>query len=177
MHPLLRHPPDRQPARRASDFGDFELYLDWKIQGAGDSGVFPRNMPQVQIWDPAGGGNGNVVGSGGLDNNGPEDIPPKKKADKPVGEWNTFYIKMVGDRIWVEASIASHRTSCRFGPSKNSRPEGFHGLSQALLQAASGVPPGAPQSLQSMRRNAEHLRAVRKIDPGATWIGSKPRCG
>ena len=64
-------------------FGDFELYLDWKIPKGGDSGIFPRNMPQVQIWDPAG-GKRNVVGSGGLDNNGP-DIPPKKKADNPVG--------------------------------------------------------------------------------------------
>lgn len=81
-------------------FGDFELYLDWKIPKGGDSGVFPRNMPQVQIWDPAG-GKRNVVGSGGLDNNGP-DIPPTKKADRPVGEWNTFYIKMVGDKIWVK---------------------------------------------------------------------------
>lgn len=81
-------------------FGDFELYLDWKIPEGGDSGVFPRNMPQVQIWDPDG-GKRNFVGSGGLDNNGP-DIPPMKKADKPVGEWNTFYIKMVGDTIWVK---------------------------------------------------------------------------
>ena len=81
-------------------FGDFELYVDWKIPKGGDSGIFPRNMPQVQIWDPAG-GKRNVVGSGGLDNNGPN-IPPRKKADKPVGEWNTFYIKMVGDTIWVQ---------------------------------------------------------------------------
>jgi hypothetical protein len=81
-------------------FGDFELYLDWKIPKGGDSGVFPRNMPQVQIWDPAG-GERNVVGSGGLDNNGPN-IPPSKKADNPVGQWNTFYIKMVGPKIWVK---------------------------------------------------------------------------
>jgi hypothetical protein len=81
-------------------FGDFEMYVDWKIPKRGDSGIFPRNMPQVQIWDPEG-GERNVVGSGGLDNNGPN-IPPAKKADKPVGEWNTFYIKMVGDTVWVE---------------------------------------------------------------------------
>jgi len=81
-------------------FGNFEMVVDWKIPKGGDSGVFPRNMPQVQIWDPAG-GKRNVVGSGGLDNNGP-DIPPKKKADNPVGEWNTFYIRMVGDRITVK---------------------------------------------------------------------------
>lgn len=80
-------------------FGDFELLVDWKIPRGGDSGIFPRNMPQVQIWDPAG-GKRNVVGSGGLDNNGP-DLPPKTKADRPVGEWNTFWIRMVGDTIWV----------------------------------------------------------------------------
>ncbi|QDU93936.1 3-keto-disaccharide hydrolase [Lignipirellula cremea] len=85
-------------------FGDFELYLDWKIPPGGDSGVFPRNMPQVQIWDPAG-GKRNVVGSGGLDNNSPDKnhphLAPTHKADKPVGEWNTFAIKMVGDKVWV----------------------------------------------------------------------------
>jgi len=81
-------------------FGDFELYVDWKIPQGGDSGIFPRNMPQVQIWDPAG-GKRNAVGSGGLDNNGPN-IPPKVKADNPVGEWNTFYIKMIGENIWVK---------------------------------------------------------------------------
>lgn len=80
-------------------FGDFELLVDWKIPKGGDSGVFPRNMPQVQIWDPADGGR-NVVGSGGLDNNGPN-LPPLQKADRPVGTWNTFRIRMVGDAVWV----------------------------------------------------------------------------
>ncbi|MEX1094765.1 MAG: DUF1080 domain-containing protein [Planctomycetales bacterium] len=81
-------------------FGDFEMWVDWKIPKGGDSGVFPRNMPQIQIWDPARGGR-NAAGSGGLDNNGP-DVPPTKLADKPIGEWNTFYIKMVGDKVWVK---------------------------------------------------------------------------
>jgi hypothetical protein len=27
---------------------------------------------------------------------------PKKKADKPRGEWNTFEITLKGDRLWVK---------------------------------------------------------------------------
>lgn len=29
-------------------------------------------------------------------------VTPKKKADRPQGEWNTFEIKMQGDRLWVK---------------------------------------------------------------------------
>jgi len=77
-------------------FGDFELYLDWKITAKGDSGIFLRSMPQVQIWDPVQW----KIGSGGLYNN-KKPIPPLKIADKPAGEWNTFHIKMVGDKVTI----------------------------------------------------------------------------
>lgn len=77
-------------------FGDFELILDWKIGPKGDSGIFPRNIPQVQIWDPHHQG----VGSGGLHNNNPR-VDPITTADKPVGEWNKMRIRMVGDSVWV----------------------------------------------------------------------------
>jgi hypothetical protein len=83
------------------DYGDFELYVDWKILKDGDSGIYLRGSPQVQIWDPdckpAGG-----LGSGGLYNNQKNPSKPLLKADKPIGEWNTFYIKMVGDRVTVK---------------------------------------------------------------------------
>ncbi|WP_372638967.1 DUF1080 domain-containing protein, partial [Fodinibius sp.] len=78
------------------EYGDFELVLDWKIGPKGDSGVYLRNMPQVQIWDPHHQG----VGSGGLHNNDPR-LDPIKTVDKPVGEWNTMHMKMVGDSVWV----------------------------------------------------------------------------
>lgn len=85
----------------AKDYGDFELWMDWKIEKGGDSGVYLRGTPQVQIWDPdlpsAGG-----VGSGGLYNNQKNPSKPTAKADKPIGEWNTFYIKMVGENVTVK---------------------------------------------------------------------------
>ncbi len=76
------------------DYGDFELYVDWKIASKGDSGIYLRGSPQVQIWD-------DPVGSGGLFNNQKNPSKPSVVADKPVGEWNTFHIKMVGDKVTV----------------------------------------------------------------------------
>src|SRR3954449_11641733 len=34
------------------DYGNFELYVDWKIKEKGDSGIYLRGTPQIQIWDP-----------------------------------------------------------------------------------------------------------------------------
>jgi hypothetical protein len=78
----------------AKDYKDFELLVDWKIEKGGDSGIYLRGSPQVQIWD-------NPIGSGGLYNNkkGPHD--PLVVADKPVGDWNHFRIVMVGDKVTV----------------------------------------------------------------------------
>ena len=69
----------------AKDYGDFEFRVDWlMVSHNGDSGVYLRGYPQVQVWDP--------------DNPGKW---PLVKADNPVGEWNTFRIKMVGSRVWI----------------------------------------------------------------------------
>jgi len=76
------------------DYTDFEMMVDWKIEKWGDSGIYLRGTPQVQIWE-------NPVGSGGLYNNQKNPSKPIKNADKPVGEWNTFRIKMVGEKVWV----------------------------------------------------------------------------
>jgi hypothetical protein len=81
----------------AKDYKDFELWVDWKIGDHGDSGIYLRGSPQVQIWDPA----DRPEGSGGLFNNQKNPSKPTKCADNPIGEWNTFRIIMKGEKVTV----------------------------------------------------------------------------
>lgn len=88
------------------DYGDFELMLEYKALPRGDSGVYLRGTPQVQIWDPAEpdpSGLGRALGSGGLWNNrkGAPGKDPLKKMDKPLGEWNQMHITMIGELVTV----------------------------------------------------------------------------
>lgn len=80
-----------------NDYGDFDMAVDWKILEKGDSGIYLRGTPQVQIWDP----NQHPEGSGGLYNNKIHPSKPSKCADKPIGQWNSFRIQMVGDKVTV----------------------------------------------------------------------------
>ncbi len=84
----------------AQDYGDCELYVDWKIEPEGDSGIYLRGTPQVQIWDKDR-GLGKGIGSGGLYNNQKHPSKPTAVADHAAGEWNRFFIRMVGDRVSV----------------------------------------------------------------------------
>ncbi len=79
------------------DYTDFELYVDWKIEEGGDSGIYLRGSPQVQIWGP----DQSPDGSGGLYNNQKGPSKPLVRADNPVGDWNTFFIRMTGERVTV----------------------------------------------------------------------------
>jgi len=71
-----------------------------------DSGVYLRgsDKSQVNMWMwPA--GSGEVWGYRTDSKMSPEvraGATPKKKADKPRGEWNTFEITLKGDRLWVK---------------------------------------------------------------------------
>jgi hypothetical protein len=87
-----------------ADFGDFELWVDWKLSPKGDSGIYLRSCPQVQIWDPANPAerkNGNDKGSGGLWNNQRHERFPLEVADRPIGEWNHMTVRMVGEYVKV----------------------------------------------------------------------------
>lgn len=102
------------------DYGDFEMYVDWKIPAGADSGIYLRGTPQIQIWDPwdtrtkpdaegpetpqewvAAYSNGRNLGSGGLWNNRRWRNSPTTLADKPAGQWNTFFIRMVGEKVTI----------------------------------------------------------------------------
>ena len=86
-------------------FSDFVLKVDWRLPAPGDSGIYLRGTSKAQanIWV-------NRLGSGEIygyrtDKKMPEEVQkgatPKKVADKPVGEWNTFVITMKGDRVTI----------------------------------------------------------------------------
>jgi hypothetical protein len=104
---ILRYDGKGASLQTAKDYGDFELLMDWKIEPKGDSGVYLRGQPQVQVWDSdnASGAKGDDKGSGsgGLWNNPPgsKGKKPLKKADRAPGEWNTFRIIMKGDNVTV----------------------------------------------------------------------------
>lgn len=83
-------------------YGDFEMYVDWKIEKNGDAGIYLRGSPQVQIWDTSRRDVGAQVGSGGLYNNRINLKNPLKVADNAIGEWNTLHITMKGDKVTVE---------------------------------------------------------------------------
>jgi HEAT repeat protein len=87
----------------ARDYADFEMYVDWKLFPGKepDAGIYLRGTPQVQIWDTSRVNVGAQVGSGGLYNNQKNRSKPLSVADNQVDEWNTFYIKMVGDKVTV----------------------------------------------------------------------------
>ncbi len=78
-------------------YKDFEMMIDWKIEPGGDSGVYLRGSPQVQIWDVTEW----PQGSGGLYNNQNHPSEPLVSADNPIGEWNSMRIRMVGEKVTV----------------------------------------------------------------------------
>ena len=103
-------------ATTEKDYGNFELFVEYKTVPKADSGIYLRGVPQVQIWDstdPSKFPIGADKGSGGLWNNSPgkPGKDPLVKADKPLGEWNKFRIVMVGSRvsIWLnEQPVVDH---------------------------------------------------------------------
>jgi hypothetical protein len=130
-----------QSLQTVKDYKDFELWVDWKIEPKGDSGIYVRGTPQIQIWDPD---KQNGIGSGGLFNNTVNPSKPLKKADKPIGQWNTFRIVMKGDKVsvWLNGELVVDNTVL----------EGYFGRKKG--QPSPPVPEVGPIELQ---HHGDHL--------------------
>lgn len=94
------------------DYGDIELFIEYKTVPKADSGIYLRGVPQVQIWDYTEESKfklGANKGSGGLWNNSTNNPgkDPLVLADKPFGEWNKFRILQVGARttVWLNGKL------------------------------------------------------------------------
>lgn len=80
-------------------YGNFEAIVDWRfLRVCGDSGIFLRGLPQVQLWDPD---MWDGIGSGCIWNNRTGPFSSRACADRPIGDWNRCRIRLVGERVWV----------------------------------------------------------------------------
>jgi hypothetical protein len=90
----------RTTMRTVAEFGDCELYFEWRVGAGGNGGVFyhvlgdPLAAPELQVCDPA---NAGRTPSGGLFGV----VQPLSDASKPLGEWNT-------GRLVVRGSLREH---------------------------------------------------------------------
>ena len=75
-------------------YKNFELRLEWKIPLKGDSGVYLPGGQQVQIW-------AKDSGSGGFVFNHKYTVSPTVVADKPLGEWNAYVIRLMNSKVTV----------------------------------------------------------------------------
>jgi hypothetical protein len=125
------------------EYGDIELLIEYKTVAKADSGIYLRETPQVQIWDTTKeGGKWNLgadKGSGSLWNNTPG-APGRDAlvlADKPFGEWNSFRIIMVGERVTVyfnDKLVVDHARLENFWDRKSPLPK----AGKILLQTHGG---------------------------------------
>ncbi|NNN33309.1 DUF1080 domain-containing protein [Streptomyces sp. S3(2020)] len=93
----------------ASDFGAYSLKLDWKTAGDDNSGVFVGFPPSDDPWSAVNNGyeiqidatdvpektTGSVYGFRSAD------LKKRDRALNPAGEWNTYEIRVEGERLRV----------------------------------------------------------------------------
>jgi hypothetical protein len=145
------------------NYGDIELFVDYKMLPLGDSGIYLRGTPQVQIWDYTPNGKsrdkGADKGSGGLWNNSPgaPGKDPTVLADKPFGEWNTFRVVQTGARTSVTFNgqlVVDHATMENYfdRPAKNGKYPACDPVRQAIHEAGNRANPlfaSGPVQLQT----------------------------
>ncbi len=80
-----------------ANFQDFELRIDYKTVPEGNSGVYLRGRVEVQILDSYGNEELNAGDTGAVY----DQYTPLVNASLPPGEWHSFDIKYVGDKLTV----------------------------------------------------------------------------
>lgn len=87
-------------------YRDFVLRLDWRLPRPGQSGIYLRGSSKSEVNISC-----DALGSGDVpgyrtDSRQLEEVrkgvTPRQKADRRVGEWNSFLIVMRGERLTVE---------------------------------------------------------------------------
>jgi len=78
-------------------FLDFKLHIEFKVPKGGNSGVYLRGRKEVQVHDSYGVAKPGSGHCGGIYSV----AAPLVNACKPAGEWNTFDITCVGNKITV----------------------------------------------------------------------------
>ena len=140
------------------EYGDIEFLIDYKTVAKADSGIYLRATPQVQIWDyTKEGGKWNLgadKGSGGLWNNkaGAPGKDPLVLADKPFGEWNSFRIIMVGERvsIWLNGKhVVDHARLDNFW-----NPGAVRELEASLKK----LPEDSQKAIDELKAKIAHMR-------------------
>jgi hypothetical protein len=79
-----------------AEYYDFELHVEFNVTPNGNSGVYMRDKYEVQIFDSFGKPTVDN-GCGALYKR----VAPAVNASKPAGEWQTFDITFVGQRLSV----------------------------------------------------------------------------
>jgi hypothetical protein len=88
-------------------FGDFELTLDWKVAGSGNSGIFFRGLDEGEaIWHSA---PEMQVLNNAVHRDGKDPLtsagsnyavhPPVRDVTKPIGEWNSVRLLVKGAHV------------------------------------------------------------------------------
>lgn len=123
-------------------FSDFKLHAEWLVPEKGNSGIYLRGRYEVQILDdhdgePSDRSTGSVYGY----------LKPSKKATKPVGDWNTYDITLVGR--WVTIVLIGEMIIDK---------QEIPGLTGGALDSNEGEP--GPIMLQGDHRAVEYRNLI-----------------
>ena len=101
---VIRYDGKTGTLRTKQAFTDYVLRVDWRLPRKADSGVFVRDDSQLNIWTWAMGSGEMWEHRGGWKPQAEgERNPyiPKTREDRPVGEWNSFVVTVMDNRVTV----------------------------------------------------------------------------